>query len=125
MRQFEITVENKVGKLSDVCGIICNIGVNIRAISTEDKNGTGVIKLITDDENLTRSVLGNSGLNYKEFEIVSAKLRDRPGELAKVAKALANLNIDIQSVFLLEREKGAVEFAFKVNDLKRAREILK
>ena len=124
MRQFEITAENRVGRLAEVCELISNVGVNIRAVSTEDKENAGVIKLITDDENLTRSILSNSGLEFKEFEIVSAKLRDRPGELAKLAKALANLDIDIQSVFLLEREKGAVEFAFKVSDLKKAKEIL-
>lgn len=124
MRQFEITAGNRVGRLAEVCELISNVGVNIRAVSTEDKEDAGVIKLITDDENLTRNILSNSGLEFKEFEIVSAKLRDKPGELAKVAKALANLDIDIQSVFLLERKKGAVEFAFKVSDLKKAKEIL-
>ena len=125
MRQFEIKVDNRVGKLAEVCEIIARANVNIKAISTEDKDGFGIIKLITENENLTRETLNVAQLNYKEFEIISARLRDKPGELAKVSRALTNIGVDIQSVFILGKDKGTTELAFKVSDLKKAREILR
>lgn len=125
MRQFEIIVENKVGKLAEICEVIAKGNINIRAVATESKNGTGVIKLITEDEDSTRTLLNDAGLDFKEFEIVDARLRDKPGELAKMSRALANLGVDIESIFLLGKDRGTTEIAFKVSNLKEAREILK
>ncbi len=125
MRQFEVYVENKVGKLAEVCEVVARSNVNIRAVATEAKDGKGVIKLITEDEDLTREVLTEARMDFKEFEIVPARVRDKPGELARVARALANIGVDIQSVFLLGKDRGTTEFAFKVSDLEKAREILR
>lgn len=124
MRQFEIKVDNKIGKLAEVCEVIAKAKVNIRGIATEDKDHWGVIKFVTEDDKLTREALERAKMEFKEFEIVSARLRDKPGELAKVSRALANLGIDVQSVFILGKDRGMTELAFKVSDLKKAREIL-
>jgi len=125
MRQFEVLVDNKAGKLADVCEVIAKAGINIRAVSTENKNGKGLIRLVTDNEDLTRDALIKAKMNFKEFEIIPARLMDRPGELAKVARALANLKIDIHSIFLLGKDNGTTEVAFKVSDIKKAKEILR
>lgn len=125
MRQFEVWVENKVGMLAEVAEILAKNRINIRGVATEAKNDKGIIKLVTDDEDATRRALTDAGMNFKEFEIVPARLRDQPGELAKISRALANLGVDIQSVFLLGKDHGTTEIAFKVSDLKKAREILR
>lgn len=125
MRQFEVTIENRVGALADVCEVLAKNGINIRGISTEIKEGIGTIKFITDDESSTRGALKKHELNFSEYEIVPMKLRNQPGEMAKLARNLANLNVDIESVFLLNREIGHTEIAFKVDDLRKAREHLR
>lgn len=125
MRQFEVTIENRVGALADVSEVLAKTGINIKAISTELKDSIGVIKFVTDDENSTRNALKRHGLNFSEYEILPVKLMDQPGELARLARGLANLNVDIESVFLLNKESGHTEIAFKVNDLKRTRDFLK
>ncbi|MFQ6020743.1 MAG: ACT domain-containing protein [Candidatus Aenigmatarchaeota archaeon] len=124
MRQFEIKVENKIGSLAEVCDIISKSGVNITAIATEDKGDHGIIKVITENEDLTRSALTISDMEFKEFEVVPVRLRDQPGELAKLSRALANLGIDVQSVFVLGKDKGTTEIVFKVDNLEKARELL-
>jgi len=125
MRQFEIAVENKIGCLADVTEILAQARINLKAIATDNKDTHGVIKIVTDDDDATRQVLKEAGLNYKEHEIVPIRVLDKPGELAKVAKAMSNLNIDIESVFLMDRDQGTAHIAFKVDDLTKARELLK
>jgi len=125
MRQFEVTIDNEIGSMAEICETLAKARVNIRAIATELRDTVGVIKFITDDEEMTRQSLNAAGFNFSEYEILPVKLMDRPGELAKLARALSNLNIDIESVFLLSRDNGTTEIAFKVNNLKNARELFK
>jgi hypothetical protein len=124
MRQFEVRISNKIGALASVCDVLAGTGINIKAISTELRGDTGVLKFITDNEVGTREVIKQSGFDFSEYEIVPVRLKDEPGELAKLARGLAKLNIDIESVFLLNKENGVSEIAFKVNDLKGAKRVL-
>ena len=125
MRQFEISVENKIGALANLTDALAQARVNLKAIATDSKDGAGLIKIVTDDEEITRDILKQTGFEFREHEIVPVRVLDKPGELAKVAKAMHNLNINVESVFLMDRDKGTAHIAFKVDDLKKARELLK
>lgn len=125
VRQFEITVQNRIGALADVSELLAKSKVNIKAISTEIKDaGFGVIKLITDDENVARKSLSLSEFEFDEYDVVPVKLIDRPGELARLSRGLANLGVDIESVFVLHKENGFTEIALKVSDLAKAKKLL-
>ena len=125
MRQFEISVENKIGCLAKVTNALSMGRINLKAIATDNKETGGVIKIVTDDEEVTRDILKEAGFEFKEHEIVPVRLMDKPGEMAKVAKAMSNLNINIESVFLMDRDQGTAHIAFKVDDLQKAKELLK
>lgn len=53
------------------------------------------------------------------------KLPDKPGELAKIARKLANARINVECIYILGREKGTTEIALKVDKLEEARKTLK
>jgi len=124
MRQFEVVVENRVGALADVCEVLAKAKLQLRGVSTELKDGIGIIRVITDDDELTRNALQNANLDFSEYEIVKVKLRDKTDEMSRLTRALANLNVDVEGVFLMDRKDGISELAFKVNDLKKAKSIL-
>ncbi|HLE07880.1 MAG TPA: hypothetical protein VI933_04675 [archaeon] len=125
VRQFEVTIQNKIGALADVSEALAKSRVNIKAISTEIKDvGLGVIKLITDDEQATRKTLSLGDFEFDEYDVVPIRLMDKPGELARLSRGLANLGVDIESVFILHKENGFTEVALKVNDLAKARKLL-
>ncbi len=125
VRQFEITVQNKIGALADVSEALARTKINIRAISTEVKDaGLGVIKVIKEDEHATRKVLSARDFEFDEYDVVPVRLIDRPGELARLSRGLANLGVDIESVFVLHKENGFTEIALKVSDLAKARKLL-
>jgi len=125
MRQFEVVIENRVGVLADVCEVLAHARVNIKAISTELRDGIGIIKVVTDDDAVTRTALLNAQLDFSEYEIVPVRLMDKPGELARLARGLSNLGIDVESVFMTNRDAGTAEIAFKVSNLDEAKKLLK
>ena len=124
MRQFEVSIENK-GAIADVSDALAKLGINIKAISTELKDGMGIVKFVTEDEELTRKALKMANLNFSEYEIMPVELEDKPGEFARLTKLLADMGIDIESVFLLTREEGVAKLALKVNDLEKAKKLFK
>ena len=117
MIQFEVKVMNKPGTLALICDSLTKAGINIISVSTEANGKSGIIKLITNNELATKSVLKEAGLEYMEREIVAVELLDSPGELGRFAKALSEHNVNIQSVFLLDRNGGNVKLAVKTDHL--------
>lgn len=124
-RQFEISVQNRVGALADITETLAKAKVNIRAIATELKDaGLGVVKIITDDEHNTRKALAVNEFEFEEYDVIPLKLMDRPGEIAKLSRGLSNLGVDIESIFITDKENGITEIALKVSDLAKARKLL-
>lgn len=124
VRQFEIDIKNRTHALAEVCDILARLNINIKGVATEATKGGVRVKLVTDDENNTREALKGRNIEFREFEIISAKLPDRPGELARLSKAMANLNIGVESIFLMHKENGFAELAMKVDNLNEARKLL-
>ncbi len=124
MRHFEVHIENKPGSLANICETLARNAINILAISTD---GSGVIRVVTEDENSTRDILKKNNFRFDEAEILPVRLIDRPGELGKVARQLAKANVNVDAVYILDKDKEnkTTEVALKVNDLKKAREVLK
>lgn len=125
MEQITVMVENRPGALADVCEILGRNGINIRAISAESLGEGGIIRLITEDAESAKRALQGAWYKFIVSEVLPIKLPDKPGELAKVARKLANARINVECIYILGREKGTTEIALKVDKLEEARKILK
>ena len=123
LKQFDVEVQNKVGALADLCELISSNAINIQAITT---NGSGTVKIVTEDEETTREALKKAKLLFGENDVMSLKLLDRPGELAKITRVLANQKININSVYILGKnpERKETEIAIQVSDVMAATKAL-
>ena len=125
MREITIVTENKVGSLATVCELLGGVGVNIRAISAQAVGDKGVIRLLTEDETSAKKVLERSGFKISMGDVVTVKLKDRPGELAKVARKLATSKVDIESVYILGKANTDIELAIRPGSVSGALAALK
>lgn len=101
MKQFEITLEDKPGELAKLATQISNI--NIRNMTVTTGGGEGSIRLITMDEEATRSTLKSAGVDFTEDNIILVELQNKPGQLAKLAKRLGDAGINIVALYLIDR----------------------
>jgi hypothetical protein len=123
--QFEVYVQNKPGDVAWIAEVLSKNSVNIRGISTDLGSARPMIRVVTDDEASARSALKAAKLEFMEREIEVVSLADRPGELAKMAKALSKSGINIESLYILGNTGRTVEeVAVGVDNMARAREIL-
>jgi hypothetical protein len=125
LKQFDVYVQDKPGELAKVCELLGNNGVNIKAIASERGNAKPLIRIVTDDEATTRTVLRRTGMSYDARDVVSVRLLDRPGELGKTARKLAMSMVNVDSIYILGTDKGHTEIAFTVDNEKKAAKALK
>lgn len=125
MREITVLADNNVGALAAVCEALGGVGVNIKSISAQAVGDKAVIRLITEDETSARNVLEKHGFKVNVSDILSVKVRDRPGELAKIARKLAQSGVDLESVYVIGKVNNEVEIALKPKNLREALDALK
>jgi len=125
LKQFDVYVQNKPGELAKICEILGSHGVNIKAIASERTANRPMIKIVTDDETTTKSALARTGIVYDMRDVIAVKMPDRPGELGKVARKLARAMVNVDSIYILNKENGMTDIAFTVDNVKKAEDLLK
>ena len=84
------------------------------------------MKIVTDDEATAKAALSRApGVTFDLKEVILVKLPDKPGELAKMTRRLAKAGINVDSIYLLSRERGTTEMVLTVDDPKKAESLLK
>ena len=122
--EFSVTLEDRPGTLADLGEALGSAGVNIRSLAGFAVEGKGHTKLVTDNDAATRSALSGAGIAYTDREILEVTLDDRPGELGRFARKMADAGINIDSGFLLGSEGGKAQVAVGVDKLEEAKGLL-
>jgi len=123
----EITVieKDRVGLLADVSEALAKAGVNIESVQAESSGRQGIIRLLVNAPEKAKKALTKAGFNVLDSNILVIRLRDKPGELAKVSRLLADANINIQNVYLISKNGGEAIDALQTSDNEKAKKILK
>jgi len=123
--QFSIFLVNKPGVLAGVTGALAKAHVNLVALTLMDSMEHGVLRIVTNNAEITRQVLGKTHDRWTETDVLLLELANEPGAFASVAQALANEHINISYAYCTGGAHGGRTTAvFKVADLKKAEKIL-
>ncbi len=124
-RQLTVALENYPGRLATVTSIISQQDINIMAISLVDNIEQGVIRLISSEPAICKSLLVKEGLYVIEAEVLAIELTDSPGQLARLTQALGSAQINIEYTYgSTVRPDDKMRLILKVSDLKKACQIL-
>ncbi len=124
MRAFIVGLEDKPGQLADLGDALGERGINISGVAGSTWDGQGAIAVITNDDAGTRSVLESRSAAFREVDVVSAGLEDKPGSLGTAARRLADRGINIALIMPTGMQGGRVTVAFGVDDAAAARDAL-
>jgi len=122
-REFSVKLANKPGELAKVTEALHKDGVNIRTVSTEPQ--AQVVRIVTTDPEKSRASLKRANLEFSERNLLVAKLEDKPGELARISRALANAGVNIDAAYMLDKDSKHVHVALAVSDEQKAKNVLK
>lgn len=121
-REFKVTMEDKPGSLAKLTEALGKGGVNIEGIAAIPSGGKGDIRVVMGNAAGARQALQGAGITVEgEREVLVVDLPHRSGELAKVARTLADAGVNIDSVYSMGDRGGNRQVVLGVDDLEKAR----
>jgi hypothetical protein len=94
---LSFTLPNKVGQLAAAGDLIAAEKLDITAFCAKDAGNTAEFLLLTDKNAKAKKALAPLGVEIKEEDAVIVRLANKPGRLQKVAKKLAEAQINIHA----------------------------
>jgi hypothetical protein len=115
MTEFVVRMDNAPGRLASLTELLAEAGVNIEALAAFGLDGEGVIRLIVDNAAAARRLMREAGLAIEEHEVLTTFLENTPGQLAGVARRLADSGVNIEAVYVLNSSLDGIELALVVD----------
>lgn len=106
--QLNIPVPNSPSSLAKVGDTLRAANVNILAISCTEGKSTTIIHLVVDDHETAKIVL--KPWKITTTKILSFLIKNKPGAIASIGRALAGANINIRYIYATTTGKEARAF---------------
>jgi hypothetical protein len=112
-----IHAEDRPGVIADIGELFGEAGVNITAAAAFAIDGKGVLHFVVNDADRALSALKRAGWKVRASrEVLAISLDDRPGELGRYARRLAEAGVSIRALYSAGTRAGDREFIIAVDD---------
>lgn len=99
IKQFSVFMPNKPGALTRLAALFSEKGINILGIASEVRDDSGLVRIALENDASVSTILSAAGFSSVETHILSVEVEDKPGELLRVAAALADGKVNITTVY--------------------------
>lgn len=99
--QLAIFIENRTGRLTEICRKLGEKGINIYGFSIADTADYGIFRLICKRPQAARDVLKEAGFTVRETEVLCVRVPHRPGGLAEVLQAFSETSINVEYLYAI------------------------
>ena len=126
IRQISAFIPNHEGALAEITEIFYQNGIDLRAITVYDTSEYGIMRCIVDDSDRAVVLLKAEGVVAKVTEVLAIDPKDELGSLAGIFRLLGDNLINIDYIYsFMEKKDYSQYFVLKVNNIKRAEELLR
>jgi hypothetical protein len=92
-------LENRQGRLYDVCSLLGSHDINIRALTIAETESFGVLRIVVDKSDAAIKVLRDNQFVANFTDVIAIEVPDQPGGLASILKVLAQNNVNIEYMY--------------------------
>jgi hypothetical protein len=125
MTQFSVFLINKPGVLAQVIDAVAQAKINVVALTIVDAQEHGVLRVVGDEPERLRGVLGKLNLPTHENAVLAVELSNRPGALATVLGGLAQQHVNIEYAYVTAGAPGGKTTGIlKVDQIDKAQKAL-
>ncbi len=111
-KDLTVSLEDKPGTLADLGEALGNAGVNIEGICGLGVEGRGIIHVLVQDAAKARQALEGAGIKVEgEADPIVSEVKssaDKPGELGRMARAIADAGVNVQAMYLATHDRGVL-----------------
>jgi len=125
IEQISIFIENTKGRLAEVCGLLGEKNINIKALTIAESPEFGILRVVLDNASQAKSVLKEQGFIATSAQVVAVEVSDTPGGLAKALKVLADNDINLEYMYgFVEKTSEKALMVFKLDNVEKAIDVL-
>jgi len=99
--QISIFLENRKGRLYEVCSTLGENNINIMALTIAETENFGVLRIVVNKPEEALKLLKEKGFAANITDVVIVEVEDAPGGLAKVLKVINENNLNIEYMHAL------------------------
>ncbi|MDO8339696.1 MAG: ACT domain-containing protein [Candidatus Burarchaeum sp.] len=127
MDSLTIIAPDRIGLLLEITDSLGKEHVNIESISLEVIGKKAVVRLMIDTKNIAgvKKIFEKKGFRAVESDTLMVKLNNKPGELSKVAKVLAENGVAVENVHIVDKQGKQTLCAIRVDKPEKAEKLLK
>jgi len=125
LTQVSVFLENKKGRLFEVCSLLGKNKINIRALSVAESEEFGVLRLVVNKPQEAVRILKKRSFVASLTDIVAVEVEDKPGGLASILKIFDKSNINVEYMYgFVEKFSDKAILVFRFDDPDKAIGIL-
>lgn len=97
-----IEVDNKPGVLASIAAAVSDAGVNLAAATCIGSGATAELHVLVPHAEPVRHALAitHADFHIREHEVVVVDIHDHPGELADLARRIAEANVNVDTIYV-------------------------
>lgn len=123
--QISVFLENRKGRLYDVCSLLGANNVNIRALTIAETESFGVLRIVVDRCDAAVKLLRDNGFVANFTDVVAVEVPDTPGGLAAVLKVFADNNVNVEYMYgFVEKHSDKALLVFRFENTDVAQQVL-
>lgn len=123
--QISVFLENRKGRLFDVCSLLGANGVNIRALTIAETESFGVLRIVVDKSELAIKLLRENQFVANFTDVVAIEVPDQPGGLASILKLLSEHDVNIEYMYgFVEKFSDKALLVMRFEDTDSAQQVL-
>jgi hypothetical protein len=124
IKQVSVFAENKPGRLAAVTEKLYERGINIRAFTIAEAGDFGIIRMVVDKTEEAYRILKEAGFTVSLTDVLGVEVKDEPGGLYRIAKALGDENINVEYVYAFTSGGDKALIILRVDNIEKAIEVL-
>jgi hypothetical protein len=118
--QLSFETPDKTGLLSVITGVIAGAKVDLSAICAYTMGEKAYIMLNADSVAKAKKALAGLGVSADESDVMVVEMHNKPGELHRVAKKIADAGVNIEYMYATAGTGRSSTCIFSTSDNKKA-----
>ena len=126
LTQISVFLENRKGRLYEVCSLLGRNKINIRALTVAESEEFGILRIVVDKPAQAAQVLKKDGFVASLTDIVAVEVEDKPGGLSNILKVFSQSNVNVEYMYgFVEKKSDKALLVFRFDEPDKAIELLK
>ena len=123
--QISVFLENRKGRLFDICNLLGQTGINIRALTIAETETFGVLRMVVDKPNEAIDLFRKNNITSNKTDVVAVEVPDTPGGLAQVLGVLRENNVNVEYMYgFVEKHSENALLVFRFDNPEQANQVL-